>query len=242
MAEQHVQIAGVPPTAVAGQAVTTPTQTEVEGQQQGPVDVEKLTAEITAKVMEGVTPLLETQKSQIAGLDAKNTALEKEKAEAAAAAVQTEGTLQQQVEALRTTMETDKHEAAVKEAAATLAAKQLGWKAYAAKLRLPDDLVHVPPDLSDEDGVKHLDALRAAFDDEKNKELTEQLGAGWKPGTGNLTGGEGGTPGYDPNDSNTWTGEETRDQVIAAEQKLFDQRTAANLAQFNAQLQLGQTG
>ena len=234
MAEEHVQIAGVPVGAA-------PVQAEVQGQQQGSVDLEKLTAEITAKVLGEVTPLIETQKSQIDGLNRKNTELETAKADVAKKAVETEGTLQQQVEAMRTAMETDKHEAAVKDAAAAQAAKTLRWKAYAAKLRLPEDLIHVPLDLSDEDGVKHIDAVRAAFDEEKNKELTEQLGAGWKPGSGNVIDGKGGERGYDPNDSNTWTGNETREEVIAAEQKLIDARNAVN-TDAAAQLQFRKTG
>lgn len=228
----HVHIAGMPPAQSAA-IPPVPKQAEGQkppeggGQQQGTVDIDKLTAEITAKAAEAATAAV---KSQIDGLNRRNSEIQKEKEELEKAASEKALTVEEQLAAMRADREKDKREMAAKEAEASMREKKLQWQAAATKRKLPAD-TFVDPSLSVEDGEKYLDSVRGAFDEQLKTELTAQLGAGWKPGTGNLIDGKGGERGYDGNDPSTWTGNETAEQVQSWEQAQIDARNAFNATQ-----------
>ena len=210
MAEQVV-IAGMPPA---------PTPAEGNGQTQD--TGEKSVADQVAEAMKPFQTQLETDKAEIAGLNRKvtevataNEALTKEKEGLEKAASDKALTVEEQLAAMRTDLETGRREALKKEAEAAMLAKKLQWQTAATKLNIPPD-TFVDPSLSVEDGEKYLASIRVAFDERMKVEMAAQLGAGWKPGTGNVEGGQAA-------DTKNWTkeqwaehyAEQTKARVVA---------------------------
>ena len=211
----------------------TPAEVKTQPQDTGTKSV----ADQIAEAMKPFQSQLETDKAEIAGLNRKitevttaNETLTKEKEELQKAASEKALTVEEQLAAMRADRETDKREMAAKEAEASMREKKLQWQTASTKRNLPAD-TFVDPSLSVEDGEKYLDTIRTALDEQLKTELTAQLGAGFKPGTGNLIDGKGGERGYDGNDPSTWTGKETAEQVQAWEQAQIDQRNAFNATQ-----------
>ena len=107
---QPVQIAGVPPVQPPVEVQAPPAAGN--GQQTGNIDIEKLTAEITAKAIEQLTPAIEAQfKSQLDGTNRRNSELEKQLEEQKAAANEEKLTDTQQIAAIVAEMKENKRQA-----------------------------------------------------------------------------------------------------------------------------------
>ena len=167
--------------------------------------VKKLVADGIAEALKPLQAQLETDKAEKAGQDRKIADLLADKDAAEKKAAAESGSWQEANAAILATMEAKDKAALADKAAATVREKKLQWQTAATKRNLPPD-IFVDSSLSVEDGEKYLDTIRGAMDEQVKVELTAQLGAGFKPGSGNLLDSTAKDP-----DRTNWT----NDQFIA---------------------------
>ena len=195
------------------QTVTPPESVvpPVEAKQQtGQVDIEKLTAEITAKVTEQLKPAIEAEfKSQLDGTNRRNSELEKQLEEQAKKATEQKLTDSERIAAIEEREATAQREREAERREAEKAVKIATWKSEAVARGLPDD-THVDTTLSLEDGIKYLEGYQAKVQEKITAGINAKLSQSTLPGSGNV-----GTPAAD---TKNWTGEQWAEEFARRRQ------------------------
>jgi len=198
---QTVQIAGVPPVQPPVEVQAPPAAGN--GQQTGNIDIEKLTAEITAKVAEQMKPALEAQfKSQLDGTNRRNSELEKQLEEQAKKANEQKLTDSERIAAIEEREATAQREREAERRDAEKAVKIATWKSEAVARGLPDD-TYVDSTLSLEDGIKYLEGYQAKVQEKITAGINAKLSQSTLPGSGNV--------GDAAVDTKNWTGPQWAD-------------------------------
>ena len=206
--------------------IEDPKAAEAEAQRQE--TVKKLVSEGLAEAMKPFQTQLETDKAEKAGLDAKIAALLAEKENATKEADATSGTLQQQIEGLRTDREKDRLASEADKAKSAVDLKRATWESEAAKLKLPDGTVAGMKDtFTAEEGTAWMKQQAEGNTKAADEIINQRLGAGWKPGSGGLDPGGAESTDWGTTDDSNIAGAEAEMQ---AELKKATSQTEAVVA------------
>jgi len=208
MADEQKPVAGA-----ADAAAVKPVEAEK-------LDIEKLTADITAAAVEAVEA---KYKAQLAGADRKITELTTEKETLEKAKLDEGLTADEKLAKLTERFETSQKESVAKDRAAETEKKVLLIKAEAAKRGLVDGTYYADPALSLEDNIKNLDSAVKAIEELATKKAVAGLLGGTEPGSGNIADAP---PAVDLSGK---TPAQLRQYWIDQEQAIMNKRTAANV-------------
>ena len=166
-----------------------PAAAVVEGQAAGQtveaekLDIEKLTADITAAAVEAVGAQF---KAQLAGSDRKISELTAEKETIEKAKLDESLTADEKLANLTKRVETSEREAEASRRAAETEKKVGLIKAEAMKRGLVDNTYKVDPELSLEDNVKFFDDQVKRIEELATQKANARLVGGTEPGSGNI--------------------------------------------------------
>ena len=173
--------------------------------------VKKLVSEGLAEAMKPILAQQETDKAEKAGQDRKIADLLAEKEAATKEADATSGTLQQQIEGLRTDREKDRLASEAGKAKSAVDLKRATWESEAAKLGLSDGTVAGMKDtFTAEEGTAWMKQQAEGNTKAADEIINKRLGEGWKPGSGGLDTGAGEEP-----DRTNWTDDQYKAEAEA---------------------------
>ena len=173
--------------------------------------VKKLVSEGLAEAMKPILAQQETDKAEKAGQDRKIADLLAEKEAATKEADATSGTLQQQIEGLRTDREKDRLASEAGKAKSAVDLKRATWESEAAKLGLSDGTVAGMKDtFTAEEGTAWMKQQAEGNTKAADEIINKRLGEGWKPGSGGLDTGTGEEP-----DRTNWTDDQYKAEAEA---------------------------
>jgi len=175
---------------------------ESVSQQKESTDIEKLIAEKVAAALGPLQSQLEKDKAEKAGLDRRNTELEKLLEDQKKAATEQKLTDSERIAAIEEREAIAQREREAERREAEKAVKIATWRSEAVARGLPDD-TYVDATLSLEDGVKYLEGYQAKVQEKITAGINAKLGSSTLPGSGNI--GEA-TP-----DRTGWTGAQWAD-------------------------------